>query len=296
MSSLLQQLTNGLALGGVFALYALGFSLVLANLKVFNLAHAAVFTWGAIVAWRLVTQTGWPLLLATPAAAAVSGLLNVVCYLLLVSHLERRKNKELAGFISTLGGFIALTEAALLLLDGKTVRLPSAALPMSVWDLGIVQVDGIQVLIFVVAIAVFLLFQWMLRRTAVGREIRAAAYDEELARLLGIDTRRVSALVFFLSGATAGLGAVLVAMAFTVINAELGSAYLITAIAVMVIGGFGSMSGVFVGGLLIGVVSTTTTAYVSSSYRDVVIFGLLLIFLMLRPTGLFKGTDVEERV
>lgn len=296
MSSLPQQLANGVALGSVFALYALGFSLVLANLKVFNLAHAAVFTWGAIFAWQLVDGLGWPMLLAVPVTAVLAGLLNVLCYLTLVSHLERRKNKELAGFISTLGGFIVLTELALLLLERKAVRLPSGSFPIHVWDLGAVRISSIQLTIMAVTVAVFLGFRWLLSGTALGREIRTAAYDEELARLLGIDARRVSMTVFFLSGATAGLGAVLVAMAFTVIDARLGSAYLITAIAVMVIGGFGSMSGVLIGGLLVGIASTTTTAYVSSSYRDVIVFGLLLTFLVLRPSGLFRGNAVQERV
>jgi len=296
MSSLPQQLANGVALGSVFALYALGFSLVLANLKVFNLAHAAVFTWGAIFAWQLVDGLGWSMLLAVPVTAVLAGLLNVLCYLTLVSHLERRKNKELAGFISTLGGFIVLTELALLLLDRKAVRLPSGSFPIHVWDLGAVRISSIQVIIMVVTVAVFLGFRWLLNGTALGREIRTAAYDEELARLLGIDARRVSMTVFFLSGATAGLGAVLVAMAFTVIDARLGSAYLITAIAVMVIGGFGSMSGVLIGGLMVGIASTTTTAYISSSYRDVIVFGLLLAFLVLRPSGLFRGNAVQERV
>lgn len=296
MSALTQQLANGVALGSVFALYALGFSLVLANLRVFNLAHAAVFTWGAIVAWRLVDGFGIPLVLAIPATAVVSGLLNVACYLLLVSHLERRKNKELAGFISTLGGFIVLTEAALLYLDRRAVRLPSDSFPSATWDLGLFRINSIQVLILLVTVVVFLAYRWLLRSTSLGRSIRTAAFDEEVARLMGINARGVSAVVFFISGATAGLGAVLVAMAFTVIDGKLGSAYLITAIAVMVIGGFGSMSGVFVGGILVGVVSTTTTAYISSSYRDVVIFGVLLVFLVARPTGLFRGSDVEERV
>jgi branched-chain amino acid transport system permease protein len=296
MSTLPQQLVNGVALGSVFALYALGFSLVLANLKVFNLAHAAVFTWGAIFSWRLVDGWGLHLALAIPVTAVGAGLLNVVCYFLLVAHLERRKNKELAGFISTLGGFIILSEAALIYLDRSAVRLPSGSFPTATWDLGMIRINSVQLLILAVTAAVFLVYRWLLASTALGRSIRTAAYDEEVARLMGINARGVSAVVFFISGATAGLGAVLVAMAFTVIDGQLGSAYLITAIAVMVIGGFGSMSGVLVGGILVGIVSTSTTAYISSSYRDVVIFGLLLVFLVVRPTGLFRGSEAQERV
>lgn len=295
MDTLIQQLVNGIALGSVYALYALGFSLVLANLKAFNLAHAGVFTWGAIFAWRLV-ETGVSFWIVLPVTAVLAGALNVVCYFTLVAHLERRPNKELAIFVSTLGGMIVLSELALITLNRQTVRMPAEAFPMVTWDFGIFQLNSIQALILAISLALFLLLTWILGRTELGREIRTAAFDQEVARLLGINARWISVIVFFISGAIGGLGAVFIATAFNIVDAHLGDYYLLTAIAVMVIGGFGSMKGVFVGGILVGITSAFTTAYISSSYRDVVIFGLLLLFLAFRPSGLFRGSDVVERV
>lgn len=296
MSFFGQQTINGLTLGSVFALYALGFSLVLANLKVFHLAHAAVFTWGAIFAWELVSRMHWPLLVALPLAAVLCGLLNVLCYLVLIRHLETRRNKELAAFISSLGGLIVLTELASFHLNNSTVGLPSDVFPTTSWSVGGVSVSSIQLLIVAVTILMFVLLRWLVGHTQLGREMRTVAYDRELAGMLGCNVDRVSAFVFFLSGALAAVGATLIAVAFNVIDANLGAAYLVLAITAMVVGGFGSVAGVLVGGLIVGLASAYTTGYVTSSFRDVVVFGLLLLFLFFRPSGLFTASGVTDRV
>jgi branched-chain amino acid transport system permease protein len=296
MGSFAQQTVNGLALGGVYALYTIGFSLVLGNLRIFHLAHAAVFTWGAVFGWQLVDRVGVPLWAALPIAAVLGGVLNVLCYFVLIRHIERRPNKELAGFISSLGGFFALTELAVIALDHKTVRFPVDAFPTGTWSVGPVSVSYIQTAIAIASVVAVLVLRWALVRTEWGREVRTVAYDREAAGILGIDADRISAQVFFVSGMLAGLGAVLVTVAFSNVNGQLGSVYLVVAIAVMVVGGFGSMTGAFYAALLIGVVSAWVTAYVSSSYRDVIVFGILLAFLVVRPAGLFRGSDVVERV
>lgn len=291
-----QQTINGIALGSVFALYALGFSLVLANFKIFNLAHAGVFSWGAICSWQLVSGLGWPLLIGLPVAACLAGLLNVVCYLLLVRHLERRRNKELAAFISTLGGLIILTELASFHLHHKAVRLPVDVFPIFTWRFVGLQVSSTHLLILVVTAAMFVGLRWLVNRTQFGREMRAVAFDREVAALLGSNVDRVSALVFFISGALACVAATLIAIAFNVIDANIGGAYFVLAITAMVIGGFGSVAGVLLGGVAVGLASSYTTAYVTSSLRDVVVFGVLLAFLVLRPTGLFRVADASNRV
>lgn len=291
-----QQTINGVVLGSVFALYALGFSLVLANLKVFHLAHAAVFAWGAIFSWQLVVKMGWPLIAAVPVAAVLAGLLNVACYALFIRHLESRRNKELAAFISSLGGSIVLIELAGIRLHHESVRLPVDVFPIHVWRGSGVQLSSIQLLIVVVAAAMFGALAWLVERTQFGREMRTVAYDRELAALLGTRVDRVSALVFFLSGALAAISATLIAVAFNVINADMGNVYLVLALTAMVVGGFGSVSGVVIGGVAVGLASSYTTAYITSSFRDVIVFGILLAFLIVRPTGLRRVADAGERV
>lgn len=290
-----QQTINGLALGSVFALYALGFSLVLANLKVFHVAHAAVFAWGGIFSWQLISEMGWPLWLGMPVSAVLSGLLNVAAYLLLIRHLENRPNKELAAFISSLGGLIALTELASLFLHNQAVRLPVDVFPNRVFRFAGLQLSAIQVLILTATAVIFVVLRWLVERTHTGRQMRSVAFDREVAAMLGTNVDRVSTMVFFVSGALAAVGATLVGVAFNIIDADLGSVYLITALTSMVIGGFGSVSGVLAGGLLVGLASSYTTAYITSSLRDVVVFGMLLAFLVVRPTGLFKVADASAR-
>ena len=296
MSFFGQQTLNGIALGSVFALYALGFSLVLANLRVFHIAHAAVFTWGAIFAWQLINQMGWPLALGLPVAAILCGVLNVVCYFLLVRHLEYRRNKELAAFISSLGGLIVLTEAAGFFLNHQSVGLPPEVFPSHVWHFAGLEFSSVQLLIVAVTLAMFGILQWTVTRTQLGREMRTVAYDRELASMLGSNVDRVSAIVFFFSGVLAAVGATLIAIVFNVFDANLGSLYLVLAMTAMVVGGFGSVVGVLIGGLVVGLASSYTTAYVTTSLRDVVVFCLLLAFLVVRPTGIFKTSGLQERV
>ncbi|MCU1501610.1 MAG: livH [Ilumatobacteraceae bacterium] len=295
MDFFLQQTINGIAIGSVYVLFALGFSLVIASLRVFHVAHAAVFTWGAIFNWHLVEGRGWPLAVSLAVAALLTGALNVLCYLALIRHLEDRPNKEFAAFISSLGGMIVLTELASRDLDRSTVGLPARAVPRQVWDIGGVRISIVQLMMLVVAALAFALLHWLIQTTRFGRQIQAVAYDRETARMLGVNVLGVNALVFFLSGALAGVSAVLVSVSFNVVSGSLGDSYLVIVIAVMVVGGFGHVAGNFAGGFIVGLVSVYTSAYITSAYREVVIYSLLLLFLVVRPTGLFRTSPLQVK-
>lgn len=291
-----QQTLNGLVLGSVYGLYGLGFGLVLANLKIFHVAHAAVFTWGAVIAWWLTDRLGLSLAAALPLVAVLAGALNVLAYFTLVRHLLRRRHTQLAAFISSLGGLMVLNELASKALGGLAVRIPREAYPVHPVRLGALQLSTLDLTIVALTALLMLLLGWLIRRTEFGREARAVAFNRETAALLGTRVDRVSIGVFFLSGALGGIAATLVAMAFNVISWDLGEHYLVIAIAAMVIGGFGSVTGVLLGGLLIGLASTYATAYIESSYRDLVVFVLLLVFLVARPAGLIRSANEIERV
>jgi len=293
---LLQQTVNGIVLGSAYALYAAGFGLVMANLRIFHVAHAAIFTWGAVFAWILTDQFGWSLLAALPVVAILAGLLDVVAYLLLIRHILGRRDHEMAAFISSMGGLIVLVELADHVLGGSVVRIGADAFDSVPVAIGPIRVSTLHLTMVGLAFVIVAVATWVLARTQWGREIRAVAFDRETASILGVDADRVSAGVFFASGAMAGVAASLVAMAFNIIDADLGSSYLVIALAAMVIGGFGSIPGMLVGGLLIGVVSTYATGYVSSSASELVVFVLLLIFLALRPEGLFRVRAELTRV
>jgi branched-chain amino acid transport system permease protein len=188
-----------------------------------------------------------------------------------------------------------LTALALNVLKNVSVRLPFNLFSNVNWDLHIVRISNLQLLMLGTTVVVFFFLRWLLSRTQFGREMRAVAHDRNMAAVLGVNVQRVSVLVFFLSGAIAGIGAALVSLAYNVVEGGLGQNYLVLAIAILVIGGLGSVIGAFSGGLLVGLVSAYTIGYITSSYRDVVVFGLLLLFLIVRPTGLFKTTNVLGR-
>lgn len=292
----LQQTANGIVLGSVYALYAAGFGLVMASLRIFHVAHAAVFTWGAVMAWEITSRLGWHLLVALPVVMLAAGLLNVAAYFLLIRHVLKRPDAELAAFISSMGGLIVLVEVAHHFLDGAVVRMPAGVFPVSPIEIGPVRITTLHATMVVLSLGLIALLALGMSRTQAGREVRTIAADRETAALLGIDVDRVSAGVFFVSGALAGLAAALVATAFNVVGADLGSSYLVIALAAMVVGGFGSVVGALAGGLLIGVASTYATGYYDSSYRDLVVFALLLAFLVIRPTGLFLTRSELTRV
>jgi branched-chain amino acid transport system permease protein len=295
MNFFLQQSINGLVVGSAFALYASGFSLVIANLKVFHMAHAGVFTWAAITTWHLTAVSHISFWLALPAVAIVSGLLDVACYWLLLRHLESRPDREMAAFISSLGGFIVLTQAALIVLDQQAVGLRSETFPSHVWHFAGLQVSAIQALMLVTAVLSFAFLKWLVDRTQLGREVKAVSFDSNIAKLMGVRVGLTNSYVFFISGAMAGLSAALVSVAYKVIDAEVGSTYLVLAIAVMVIGGFGNVLGAAAGGYLVGLCSAYTTAYISSGMQQLVVFVLLLLVLVIRPSGLFSVANAEGK-
>ena len=296
MDFLLQQTVNGIVLGSVYALYASGFGLVMANLRIFHVAHAAVFTWGAIFAWELTARLGWSLLTALPLVAVLAGLLNVLAYFLLIRHVLHRRDSEMAAFISSMGGLIVLAELAHHYLGGSVVRMTDDAFASTPLSIGPVRVTTLHLTMVCLALVIVAVTSWLLARTELGREIRTVAFNRDTAAILGVNVERVSAGVFFASGAMAGVAASFVAMAFNVIDAELGSTYLVIALAAMVVGGFGSVGGMLVGGLVIGIVSTYATGYLSSSYRDLAVFVLLLLFLAFKPEGLFRTRAELTRV
>jgi branched-chain amino acid transport system permease protein len=286
-----QQTFNGLVVGLVFSLFALGFALVLANLRIFNVAHEGVFVWGAIAAYFFSGVLHWPFVLAAVAAAISAALVNCLIYLLAIRHLLGRHDREMAGFVSSLGALIVLTQLADIALNQNSVRLPFNAFPIAVWHVGSLEISSIQLAMALAAIVVFVALWWLLEHSGVGRDIKAVTYDRELASIYGVNVERTTLTVFALSGLLAGIAAVLFSVAYIVISADIGDSYGLTAIAITVVGGFGSPVGTIVAGVGIGLVSSWTTAYVTTSYSEVVVFALMLAVLVVFPNGLVKTSE-----
>lgn len=287
-----QQSLNGLVLGAVYGLFALGFGLVLANLKIFSMAHEGVFAWSALATYFLMSVLKLPIILSYIGALAAGTCLSVITYLVLIKHLHKRRNADMMGFISSIGGLLVLTQMGDISLGGGgvSVRLPFDSFPIHVWHFGAIQISSIELLMALAAFFGFATLAYVMERTQLGREVKAVAFDRELGGLLGVNVERVTVLVFAIAGFLAAMAAILFSIAFNVINPEIGRSYSVLAIAITVVGGYGNLVGTIVTALAVGLLSTLVGAYWTSAYEQVIIYLVFLLVLALKPRGIFGQT------
>ena len=282
MDLLLQQILNGLTLGSVYCLVALGLTLVYGILQVPNFAHGAFYMAGAFVAFQLMSALGWNYWLAMLAAAAGVAALAALAGRWVFHPL--RGSSGLHPMIAAIGLLLFLEASAQAIWGADFRRMPT---PYA----GMVEIGGIgmsqqRVLLVAGAFVLMAGLQLFLKRTAVGATIVALAQDREGAALMGIDTDRVAMLTFAISGALAAAAAVLYAP-INLVYPAMGSLVITKAFAIIVIGGMGSVPGAIAGGLIIGFAESFGAFYVSSDAKDIIAFVLLVMILSVRPQGLF---------
>ena len=291
-----QQLVNALVVGSVYALFALGFTLIFGVHHILNLAHGAVFMWGAFVGLYAVTLLELPFPLALLCAAVAAGLLSVALDCVAFRPLRRRGAPEFSAIISSIGAGLILMNIAQRVSQTRVMRYPFGTFPIEVYTVGGLRVTLLQLTIVgSVAVIVAALFAYMFY-TGFGRQIRAVAVNERTASLLGVNPTAVYFQTFFISGALAGAAGVLIGIAFTSVHFLMGEPYMLRAFVVIVLGGLGSIGGAVIAGLLLGLIQTMTIAYLSSDLSDAIIFSLLFIILLVRPTGFFGTLRRERRV
>ncbi|CAM3276441.1 branched-chain amino acid ABC transporter permease [Stackebrandtia soli] len=282
-----QQLANGLFSGGIYALFAIGFTLVFGILRHLNLAHAAVFTGGAFVGIELVTRHEISVWLAFPLVTLVGAVLGVLLERAAFRPLAGRNDEHFAGLISSVafGGMIlALLQARY---GTEPATFPVEAFPNEVFTFGGITVSLAQLTILGTALVLMLGLAWLVSATPLGRAMRAVAENPRAARVVGVNVERVTAGTYALSS---GLGAVAgMLMVFNVgqANLAMGLSIELTGFAVIILGGMGSLWGAMIAGLILGLAEALTVHFLSSSLKDVVAFGLLFAILLLRPQGLF---------
>ncbi len=302
---LAQQLVNGLVVGSVYALFALGFTLVFGVHHVLNLAHGSVCTWGAFIGLLAVAPgnviAGAPAaLLPLPAAFLVAmiggGLLGVLLDIVAFRPLRKRHATEFAALVSSIGASLILISLAQQLSQTRILRFPFGTFPIEVFRVLGLRITSLQLTMLGCVAALFAALLFYLYRTSFGRQVRAVAVNERAATLLGVNPAAVYLQIFFISGALAGAAGVLIGLAFNSVNFLMGEPYLMRAFVVVVLGGLGSITGAVVAGLLLGLIQVLTTVYVSSGLSDAIIFSLLFVMLLIRPTGLFAGLRRDVRV
>lgn len=291
---LAQQLLNALTLGSVYALFALGFTLVFGILAVINLSHGAVFMAGSYAALVLVTRLDAPLWLALPGAALTSGLIGLLVDLLVLKPLRARNAPHLMPMIATIGVGIMLTSAAQGLFGAEIRRFPEEILPVADFTVGEVHVRILELAIVAVAFVLMAALFVLLRKSRLGRALRAVAESPKAAALLGIDVEGLFHATAFAAAALGGAAGVLIGLDFNAITPQMGQPMLHKGIAVIILGGMGDVRGALAGGLFLGFAEVFSKAYLSSQMGDAVAFGLLFLILLLRPSGLF-GRVLERK-
>ena len=289
-----QQMVNGLFMGAIYALFALGYTLVFGVLHQLNLAHQAVFMLGAVAGWLAVVTFGFPLWVGVVVAIVVGGLLGLLIERVAFAPLRSRPDDHFAGLISSIALGIVLVALALGTFGPDTVRFPRDAFPRIGFQIGGATITLLQLSILAIAVAMMVALTWLVNRTRMGRALRAVAENERAARLLGIDVERVTMGTYVLSSSLGATAGILFALAFNTIRVEMGLAIELKGLAVIIVGGLGSLPGAMLGGLILGLAEVFTIAWVGSGWRDAVAFALLFAILLLRPQGLLGKPEVRE--
>ncbi|HEY1363905.1 MAG TPA: branched-chain amino acid ABC transporter permease [Xanthobacteraceae bacterium] len=291
---LAQQLANGVMLGSTYALVAIGYALVFGVLRILHLAHGEVFMVGAFVGVEIVLGMNVGPFVALIGGLVGSAVLGVCLELVAFRPIRRRSGGFLAPIVSSIGAGLVLQEVMTRIFGAEQIGFPPQ-LTTAVYRLGPVAVSGAQLFILAVALGTMLLLHLFVTRTRHGMAMRAAAESIEIASILGIDVDRVIMLTFAVASALAGIAGVLIGLAYNAISPYMGVDMTTKGLAIMLIGGLGSVYGAMAGGLLLGVVEIVSVAYLASSYRDAFAFSLMILVLLLRPRGLFAtGVDVER--
>ncbi|MFZ6744347.1 branched-chain amino acid ABC transporter permease [Undibacterium sp. JH2W] len=291
---LAQQLINALTLGSVYALFALGFTLVFGVLGVINLSHGAIFMLGSYMALLLVSSFQMSLWMAMLLSMLACGLLGVVVDFLVLRPLRKRNAPHLAPMIATIGVAIMITNISQGIFGAENKRFPFGTIPEESFSLGNLHLTAVQLAIVVIAFVLMLVLLQVMRRTQIGRALRAIAESPKAAYLLGINVEGLFFLTSFAAAALGGAAGVLVGLSFNAISPFMGQPMLHKGIAVIILGGMGDIRGAMIGGLFLGFAEVMSVAYISSDFRDAVAFGLLFIILLVRPSGMF-GRVLERK-
>lgn len=291
---LLQQLVNGIVAGSVYALFALGMNLVLGALNILNVAQGAIFTLSAFAGFLLIDHFALPFPLALLAAVAAGGCINLVLEILVFSTLRARGGGPMSTLLASIGASMILISIAQMVSGSQVERFPFGTIPETQWIVGDVRISFTQLLVIVTTLVTMVGTYLLLHKSRLGKAIRTLAYSERTAKMLGIPTDYVARWTFFISGALGGLAGVLLGLLFSSVHFLMGEPYVLKGFAAIVIGGFGSVIGVICASMLIGLAEVFSIVIGLGIFKEVIVFGMLFVFLLVRPNGLF-GRDDEVR-
>jgi branched-chain amino acid transport system permease protein len=297
-----QQLVFGLALGTVYGLIALGYTMVYGILLMINFAHGEIFMIGAYIGWGVLAylinaelgglHPAWVLPLLLLMAMSGSAILGMSLERFAYRPLYMRGATRLGPLISAVGASIFLQNAVMLTQGARMkVYMTGLLFPRSWYiQIGGVRISALVLVIIGVALALMWLLTLLVQRTTLGRSMRAVAEDREVAAIMGVNVRRVISLTFLLGSALGGAAGVLVGLYYTQIDFYMGYSAGLKAFTAAVLGGIGNLKGAMLGGIVLGLIESLAVTFMNPAYRDVVAFAVLILVLVFRPTGLLGET------
>ncbi|MDD6181688.1 MAG: branched-chain amino acid ABC transporter permease [Desulfovibrionaceae bacterium] len=301
MEEFLQQLLNGLAVGGIYALVALGYTMVYGVLKLINFAHGDLFTIGAYLGMTLLVSSRLagslpPVLVLLAVFFMVALLVALVgCLLERAAYRPLRKASRLSAVVSALGASIFFQNAIMLIYGARLYVYPEDWRPDFTVDILGFTVPGVRLLVIVASLVLMLALHAFIQRTRIGAAVRAVAIDQGAARLMGINVDRIISLVFLIGPGLGGAAGLMVGIYYGQIDFTMGWSYGLKAFTAAILGGIGNIPGAMLGGLLLGVIEALSSAYVSMAWKDAIAFLVLILILIIRPTGLL-GERVADKL
>ncbi len=298
----LQQLVNGLTIGMIYALIALGYTLVYGIVQLINFAHGEIFMVGAYLGLLacltlkglFLGKGGAVLLMILVFCFAMSGTALLALLIERFAYRPLRDAPRLAPLITAIGVSFLLQNAVMLFFGPSDKSFPGL-IPVTRVQLGVVSVTNLQILIAVVSVVLMTLLHFYVKNTKTGKAMRALADDRQAASLVGIHVNRVVAMAFLLGSALAGAGGVMFGMYYNTINFHDGYLAGLKAFTAAVLGGIGNIPGAMVGGILMGVLESLGAGYISSEWKNVFAFFILIVILLFRPSGIL-GERVVKKV
>ncbi len=292
MEFFLQQVINALRIGSIYAVIAIGYTMVYGIIKLINFAHGEIMVFGSYFAYILALNTNLPFLIILPVAMILTAILGMVIEK--VAYAPLRKAPRLSALITAIGMSFLLQNIMLLIFKSKPKRMPEL-ISMKPFEVGGVKIDSITIITVGLSVLFMIILQLFIKNTKPGKAMRAVSEDKEVSVLMGINVNRIITLTFAIGSALGALGGVLYSIAFTQIYPTMGIMPGLKAFVAAVLGGIGVMPGAMLGGFMIGIVETFTKAYISTTWADGIVFIILILTLLLKPSGLL-GKERKDKV
>ena len=292
MTHFIQTLISGLSLGSIYALIALGYTMVYGIAKMLNFAHGDIIMIGAYAGIIAVGQMNLPPLAAVLLSILICALLGVLIEFLAYKPL--RQAPPLSVLITAIGVSYFLQNLALILFGSQQKAYPTLAV-MSHYTIGGVTIDGISILTLLVTAVIMVVLTFFINKTRLGKAMRAVSEDKAAASLMGISVNGTITLTFAIGSALAAVASIFYGMSYVYIKPTTGAMPGIKAFTAAVFGGIGSVPGAMLGGILLGVIEQLSKTYISTLWSDAIVFGVLVLVLVVKPTGLL-GKTMNEKV